>query len=121
MNCAKNAPAAPQPLSNVSLESRNTFGLPAIAELAYEITSPDQLPGLMAHTLSEGGAWQVLGGGSNVVLPNMLSGTTLLMNISGREIIDSNDQFIEVAVGAGENWHDFVAWTLEHYLPGLEN
>ena len=121
MNCAKNAPAAPQPLSNLSLESRNTFGLPAIAELAYEITSPDQLPGLMAHTLSEGGAWQVLGGGSNVVLPNMLSGTTLLMNISGREIIDSNNQFIEVAVGAGENWHDFVAWTLEHYLPGLEN
>ena len=75
----------------------------------------------MAHTLSEGGAWQVLGGGSNVVLPNMLSGTTLLMNISGREIIDSNNQFIEVAVGAGENWHDFVAWTLEHNLPGLEN
>ena len=121
MNCAKNAPAALQPLSNLSLESRNTFGLPAIAELAYEITSPDQLPGLMAHTLSEGGAWQVLGGGSNVVLPNMLSGTTLLMNISGREIIDSNNQFIEVAVGAGENWHDFVAWTLEHNLPGLEN
>ena len=121
MNCAKNAPAAPQPLSNVSLESRNTFGLPAIAELAYDITSPDQLPGLMAHTLSEGGAWRVLGGGSNVVLPNALSGSTLLMNISGREIIDSNDHFTAVAVGAGENWHDFVAWTLEQNLPGLEN
>ena len=121
MNCAKNAPATPQPLSNLSLESRNTFGLPAFAELAYEITSPDQLPRLMADILSEGGAWQVLGGGSNVVLPNILSGTTLLMNISGREIIDSNGQFVEVAVGAGENWHDFVAWTLEHNLPGLEN
>jgi UDP-N-acetylmuramate dehydrogenase len=121
MNCAKNAPAAPQPLSNASLESRNTFGLPAIAELAYDITSPDQLPGLMAHTLSEGGAWRVLGGGSNVVLPETLNGTTLLMNISGREIIDNNDHFTAVAVGAGENWHDFVAWTLEHNLPGLEN
>ncbi len=121
MNCAKNAPAAPQPLSNVSLESRNTFGLPAIAELAYDITSPDQLPGLMANLLNEGGDWQVLGGGSNVVLPNALSGSTLLMNISGREIIDSNDHFTAVAVGAGENWHDFVVWTLEQNLPGLEN
>ena len=121
MNCAKNAPQAPQPLSNVSLESRNTFGLPAIAELAYEITSPDQLPELMANLLSERGAWQVLGGGSNVVLPNALSGSTLLMNISGREIIDRNDHFSAVAVGAGENWHDFVAWTLEQNLPGLEN
>ena len=121
MNCAKNAPAAPQPLSNVSLESRNTFGLPAIAELAYDITSPDQLPGLMADILNQGGAWRVLGGGSNVVLPNTLSGTTLLMSIFGKEIIDSNDHFTAVSVGAGENWHDFVAWTLEHNLPGLEN
>jgi len=121
MNCAKNALQAPQSLSKLSLESRNTFGLPAIAELAYEITSPDQLPGLLAHTLSEGGSWRVLGGGSNVVLPNALSGATLLMNISGREIIDSNDYFTAVAVGAGENWHDFVVWTLEQNLPGLEN
>ena len=121
MNCAKNAPQAPQPLSNLSLESRNTFGLPAIAELAYDITSPDQLPGLMADILNQGGAWRVLGGGSNVVLPNTLSGTTLLMSIFGKEIIDSNDHFTAVAVGAGENWHDFVAWTLEHNLPGLEN
>ena len=121
MNCAKNAPAAPQALSNLSLESRNTFGLPAIAELAYDITSPDQLPGLMADILNQGGAWRVLGGGSNVVLPNTLSGTTLLMSIFGKEIIDSNDHFTAVAVGAGENWHDFVAWTLEHNLPGLEN
>ena len=121
MNCAKNAPLAPQSLSKLSLQSRNTLGLPAIAEVAYEISSPDQLPGLMADLLNEGGAWQVLGGGSNVVLPNMLSGTTLLMNISGREIIDSNDHFTSVAVGAGENWHDFVVWTLEKNLPGLEN
>ena len=114
MNCAKNVPQAPQSLSKLSLESRNTFGLPAIAELAYEITSPDQLPGLMAHTLSEGGAWRVLGSGSNVVLPNALSGATLLMNISGQEIIDSNDHFTAVAVGAGENWHDFVAVSYTH-------
>ena len=121
MNCAKNAPLAPQSLSKLSLQSRNTLGLPAIAEVAYEISSPDQLPGLMADLLNEGGAWQVLGSGSNVVLPNTLNGTTLLMSVSGKEIINSNDHFTAVAVGAGENWHDFVAWTLEQNLPGLEN
>jgi UDP-N-acetylmuramate dehydrogenase len=75
----------------------------------------------MAGILKNDSPWRVLGGGSNVVLPNDLGGTTLLMNIAGREIIDRNDQFIKVAVGAGENWHDFVAWTLEKNLPGLEN
>ena len=119
MNCAKNAPAAPQPLSNLSLEDKNTFGLAAIAKLAYAITSPHQLPALMANILNEGGAWQILGGGSNVVLPSTLSGSTLLVNISGREILDSNEQCTLIKVGAGENWHDFVAWTLEHNLPGF--
>ena len=121
MNCAKNAPAAPQPLPNLSLEDKNTFGLPAIADLAYEITSPDQLPELIASILKAGVVWRVLGGGSNVVLPSLLAGTTLLMGISGKEIIDSNGQFTLVEVGAGENWHEFVAWTLEQNLPGLEN
>ena len=121
MNCAKNAPAAPRPLSKLALESKNTFGLPAIAELAYEITAPDQLPKLLAEILNQVGAWRVLGGGSNVVLPNTLGGTTLLMSISGKEIINSKGQHTLVEVGAGENWHDFVVWTLEQKLPGLEN
>lgn len=121
MNCAKNAPTAPQLLSKLSLESRNTFGFPAIAEFAYEISNPDQLPSLMVAIVSGGAPWRVLGGGSNVILPNHLAGTTLLMSIAGRVIVDSNDQCTVVAVGAGENWHDFVAWTLEQNLPGMEN
>ena len=121
MNCAKNAPATPQALPNLSLEDKNTFGLPAIADLAYEITSPDQLPELIASILSEGSAWRVLGGGSNVVLPNHLAGTTLLMSICGKEIVKNDEQYALIEVGAGENWHDFVAWTLEQNLPGLEN
>jgi len=121
MNCAKNAPAAPQPLSKLPLKDRNTFGLPAVAELAYEIADQNQLPSLMAGILSAGTPWRVLGGGSNVILPNSLAGATLLMNIAGREITNSDDEFTTVAVGAGENWHNFVAWTLEQNFPGLEN
>jgi UDP-N-acetylmuramate dehydrogenase len=121
MNRAKNAPAAPQALSNLSLEDKNTFGLPAIAELAYEITWPDQLPELIASILNTRVSWRVLGGGSNVVLPNHLAGITLLMGISGKEIIKNNEQYALIEVGAGENWHDLVAWTLEQNLPGLEN
>ncbi len=121
MNRAKNAPATPQALSKLPLESRNTFGLPSIAELAYEITTPDQLPSLMASILGVGLVWRVLGGGSNVVLPDNLPGATLLMNIPGHEITNSNEHYTEVAVGAGENWHEFVAWTLAQDLPGLEN
>ena len=124
MNRAKNAPlmpTAPVALKNLSLEGRNTFGLPAVAEFAYDITSTEQLPRLMSEILASGTPWRVLGSGSNVVLPTTLPGATLLMSIAGTGITDSDDQSTMVTAGAGENWHDFVAWTLEQNLPGLEN
>jgi UDP-N-acetylmuramate dehydrogenase len=66
-------------------------------------------------------AWRVLGGGSNVILPESLSGATLLINILGQEIIKSDQEYSWLSVGAGVNWHELVSWTLEHNLPGFEN
>jgi UDP-N-acetylmuramate dehydrogenase len=65
--------------------------------------------------------WRVLGGGSNVILPKVLPGATLLINITGQEILSSDSQTTLIGVGAGVNWHEFVTWTLENNLPGLEN
>jgi UDP-N-acetylmuramate dehydrogenase len=50
-----------------------------------------------------------------------LPGATLLMNIAGQEILSTDENSTLISVGAGVNWHEFVAWTLENNLPGLEN
>ena len=110
-----------QSSQNFSLKDRNTFGFDVTADLAYQITAPEQLPALMAEILTLGIPWRVLGSGSNVVLPATLPGATLFMNISGLTIGGCTDQSISITAGAGENWHNFVAWTLEQNLPGLEN
>jgi UDP-N-acetylmuramate dehydrogenase len=121
MNSASNALAPAKLSSHLSLKDRNTFGLDAVAELAYEITAPEQIAGVMKEILEQNLPWRVLGGGSNVVLPKVLPGATLLMNITGQEIISSDQNATVIAVGSGVNWHEFVAWTLENNLPGLEN
>jgi UDP-N-acetylmuramate dehydrogenase len=36
-------------------------------------------------------------------------------------LLQENARHFIVEAGAGENWHDFVAWTLEQGYPGLEN
>ena len=36
-------------MPNLGLKSRNTFGLDAVADLAYEITSPEQIPAVMSE------------------------------------------------------------------------
>jgi UDP-N-acetylmuramate dehydrogenase len=43
------------------------------------------------------------------------------MNIAGQETISSDDDSVLVTAGGGVNWHEFVTWTLEQNLPGLEN
>jgi len=121
MNFAKIVPNPAKLTSNMGLKHRNSFGLDCTAELAYEIRSADQLPTLMQELGDKKLAWRVLGGGSNVILPDSLPGVTLLINILGQEVIKSDQQNTWLTVGAGVNWHELVAWTLEHHFPGLEN
>ena len=121
MNRAQNALQPAKLIPNLGLKHRNTFGFDASAELAYEITSPEQIPGVITEVTEQKLAWRVLGGGSNVILPAKLPGATLLMNIAGQEIISSDDDATYLSVGGGINWHELVAWTLENDLPGLEN
>lgn len=121
MNRAQNALLPAKLIPNLGLKHRNTFGFDSSAELAYEITAPEQIPALVQEIAERKLAWRILGGGSNVILPGILPGATLLMNIAGQEIITANEEASFLAVGGGVNWHELVAWTLENDLPGLEN
>ena len=121
MTRAPNASTPAKLTSNLRLKHRNTFGLDAVAEFAYEINSPEQIPAVMSEIAAKERKWRVLGGGSNVILPNTLPGATLLMNIFGQEILSSDEDATYLSVGAGVGWHELVAWTLENDLPGFEN
>jgi UDP-N-acetylmuramate dehydrogenase len=121
MTRTPNASTPAKLTSNLGLKHRNTFGLDAVAEFAYEINSPEQIPAVMSEITAKKLKWRVLGGGSNVILPNTLPGATLLMNIFGQEILSSDEDATYLSVGAGVGWHELVAWTLENDLPGFEN
>ena len=121
MNSPQPAPAPAKSTPNLGLKDRNTFGLDASAQLAFEINSAAQIPEVMRQIAQQNLPWRVLGDGSNVILPKVLPGATLLMNITGQEILSSDQNATVIAVGSGVNRHEFVAWTLENNLPGLEN
>jgi UDP-N-acetylmuramate dehydrogenase len=108
-------------LPNFSLRARNSFGFEVLAEQAYSITRAEQIRVVMEAIEAAGLPWRVLGGGSNVVLPPTLPGVTLLMDITGQAITHQDESSAVITAGAGVNWHDFVIWTLDQGLPGLEN
>jgi len=106
---------------DADLSTCNTLALPSRAAFYARITMPDQLRALAeAHSPGDTRRF-VLGGGSNLVFSGDFDGLVLHMAIPGRELVDENADAWYVRAGAGENWHDFVGWTLAQGWPGLEN
>jgi UDP-N-acetylmuramate dehydrogenase len=108
-------------LSDYPLLAHNTFGFDVRAKYAVRLTEEAQIPALARDARLSGLPQLVLGGGSNVVLTRNFDGVALLVELRGRRVINEDSEAVLVEAGAGENWHDFVAWTLSQGLPGLEN
>ena len=104
---------------NISLRPYNTFGIDVQARSFVEITSLLQLQKVLQ--LSSYPERLVLGGGSNMLLTKDVEALVLYMNLKGKSIVDQSHETITVKVMAGENWHQFVLWTLDRGYGGLEN
>jgi len=105
----------------VDLATRTTLALPGRAALYAEIGDVDQLAALAGECLPNDARRFVLGGGSNLVLQGDFDGLMLHMAIGGRQLAGEDADAWYVRAGAGENWNDFVDWTLAQGWPGLEN
>ncbi len=63
----------------------------------------------------------ILGGGSNLVFnDSVLDFLVLKIEIIGFEIVQQDENFADIKVGAGENWDTFVARTVAMNLSGIE-
>lgn len=101
-----------------ALENYNSFGVAASAALLYTVESEEDLLSLPGYDPQRD---FVLGGGSNVLFATDVPGAVFLNRIDGREIIEQDQEQVLIEVGAGENWHDLVLWSLEKGYSGLEN
>jgi len=96
----------------------NTLALPAIASRYCLIQRADDL---RAFATQDARRHFILGGGSNLVLSGDIDRLVLHMAIPGKRLVSDDSENFYVEAGAGENWHDFVQWTLAQGWPGLEN
>src|SRR5699024_3230318 len=102
-----------------SLKSLNTFGIDVKAEHFAPFSSADDLEVLLAEDCFARPSL-VLGGGSNILLTQTVS-SVLKNEVKGIEVVEEEDDYIYVKVGAGENWHRFVLYCIENDWAGVEN
>ncbi|NGZ88220.1 UDP-N-acetylmuramate dehydrogenase [Duganella aceris] len=110
-----------QPTPDFPLQSLNTFGIAARARAYLRVTEREQLLGVFADPIWAASPKLVLGGGSNFLLTQDYPGLILHIALQGREVVGGDADFHYVRAAAGENWHDFVQWTLAQGIGGLEN
>ncbi len=104
-----------------SLRDYNSFGLPALARTLIRLRSDADVRRVVDHPQYGVAPKFILGGGSNVVLTRDVEAVVLKVEIPGRRLVREVADAWIVEAGAGERWHDFVAWTLAQGWPGLEN
>lgn len=104
---------------NTSLKPYNTFGIDVSAKQFISINTIDELRQLLKQNYS--GDLFIIGGGSNMLLTKDIDATVTHLNILGKRILRETKNSVFVEALAGENWHQFVLWTLENNWGGLEN
>ncbi len=107
--------------SGVSLKPYNTFGLPAVAGTLVRVTSDADVRRVVDHPKLGRAPKFVLGGGSNIILTRDMPQLVLKVEVRGMRLVEERADAWIVEAGAGEGWHEFVAFTLAHGWPGLEN
>ncbi len=107
--------------SNISLKNLNTFGIEAEAKYFTEIQSVDNIIELLNTKEYKNNAHLILGGGSNLLLTKNVDALVIKNNLKGISIVKENDDAVWVKCAAGEVWHEFVMWCIQHNYGGLEN
>ncbi|MCD8338677.1 MAG: FAD-binding protein, partial [Burkholderiales bacterium] len=106
---------------NTCLRNFNTFSVPAMARRLFFITSLHDLreaSDLLLMTSEQRVLF--LGAGSDILFAQDFPGAVLLNRLRGVEVTEDGDWY-HVKAASGEPWHEFVAYTIENGMPGLEN
>ena len=107
--------------SNYPLRDYNTFNISVNAKLFYEFKDKTSLQKILKREDLKNENILILGGGSNILFSKNYDGLVLKNGILGINIISETNNHVEVEVGAGENWHEFVLWSIKNNLSGIEN
>lgn len=104
---------------NVALKPYNTFGINAFAKSFAIFNSLETLQELLQHNLRQ--PHLVLGGGSNILFTKNFDGLILKNELQGIELVNEDEHHYYVKAAAGEVWHSFVEYCINHNFAGAEN
>lgn len=106
---------------NISLRPYNTFGIDVNAKLFSSFSTEEELLALLHEEKVQTENRLFLGGGSNVLFTQNFDGIVMINRLKGIELVKDDDTYYYVKAMAGEVWHQFVLYCIQHEMAGIEN
>ncbi|GAB7257615.1 UDP-N-acetylmuramate dehydrogenase [Polaribacter sp. OB-PA-B3] len=102
---------------NISLKKFNTFGISVNAKRFISVDSVY----LLQQILKQEKDIFLISGGSNMLLTKDIEKLVIHIDFKGISIDREDENNVYLTVNAGENWHEFVLWTINNDFGGIEN
>ena len=106
---------------NHSLKKYNSFGININSRYVSHIRNDADIEALLAWRKQSNQKLLLVGGGSNMLFKNNYQGLTAIIETKGITVVKNDDDYTYIKAAAGENWHQFVRWTVKKGHAGLEN
>lgn len=106
---------------NYSLLPHNSFGVEAKARWFVAYDREEDLKKILSDEYFHSLPFFHIGSGSNLLFLSDYEGVILYSSLQGVEVISEEDEFVEVKVGAGVDWDELVAQSVDKGWGGIEN
>lgn len=108
-------------LENVDIKPYSSFKIGGQFRYFIEVSEKEELIDICKFSEEKQLPIFVLGGGSNVIFSDgVINKVAVKINILGFEYEKEDNHYVEIKVGAGENWDKFVEKTVNLNLSGFE-
>lgn len=106
----------------VDIKELSTLKIGGQFRYFLRLEDKDDLPDICNFARNKDIKIFILGGGSNIIFSDIvLNVLALKMEIKGFYIINENDKYVDIKIGAGENWDNFVESVVFMGLSGVES
>ena len=106
---------------NVPLQPYHTFACKVNARYFTKITSTTDVEAVTQWSKINALPLLIIGAGSNLLFTKEVNALVARMEIMGIKKIEETPTYVQLSVGAGENWHHFVSYCVQKSWGGLEN
>jgi UDP-N-acetylmuramate dehydrogenase len=106
---------------NVPLKPYHTFGIDVTAAYFVDIQTMDDWDIFSKSYEKIPRPVYFLGGGANTLFSKDFDGTVVRNTAAYLELETENEEYVELTVGAGVVWDDFVQFCVENDFYGIEN